>query len=79
MENGSEAQAAIVKHAIENGGREDFPEVLAAIRNSGALEHTRKAAIQCAQSAQESIRDLPDSTYKQALVFLAEFAVNRSH
>ena len=79
MENGTEAQAMVVKHAIEHGGRDDFPEVLAAIRSSGALEHTRRAAIECANSAQESICNLPESAYKQALIFLADFAVNRSH
>jgi hypothetical protein len=30
--------------AIENGGRDDFPAVLQAIRASGAIEATRKAA-----------------------------------
>ena len=37
MQNGCAEQAACVRHAIENGGREDFPSVLDAIRMTGAL------------------------------------------
>jgi octaprenyl-diphosphate synthase len=40
-----------VRKAIEEGGREDFPLVLEAIRSSGALEHARKRAVAEAELA----------------------------
>lgn len=79
MEHGTEAQAAIVRHAIESGGRDDFPAVLAAIRGSGALEHTRRCAIDSAQQAKTAIASLPDTTYKKCLLDLADFAAQRHH
>ena len=44
MQHGTAEQAACVRQAIENGGRDDFPAVLAAIRETGALEHARAQA-----------------------------------
>lgn len=78
MQNGTTAQAQCVRSAIENGGRDDFPAVLAAIRTTGALEHTRKLAQEEAERATNAIKSLPASTYKNSLVELALFAVARS-
>ena len=44
MQNGTAEQATCVRKAIENGGREDFQAVLAAIRATGALEHATRQA-----------------------------------
>jgi octaprenyl-diphosphate synthase len=79
MENGTETQAKVVREAIETGGRESFPEVLKAVRSSGALEHTRNTAMQSAQQAKTAITNLPESVYKRSLIDLADFAVTRSH
>ena len=78
MQRGTAAQANSVRRAIENGGRDDFPDVLAAIRATGALEHTRKQAETEADRAQASIESLPASTYKDSLLELASFAVART-
>jgi len=79
MRNGTAEQAAVVRHAIESGGREDFPAVLAAIRASNALEHTRMRAREAAAQAKAAISILPDSQYKKTLLELTSFAVERSH
>lgn len=79
MQHGTPQQAACVKKAIEEGGRDDFPEVLEAIRASGALEHARMRARQEAQLAQESIACLGASNYQKALLQLTLFAVERNH
>lgn len=79
MQQGQPAQAAAVRHAIETGGREAFPEVLSAIRNSGALTYTRQRAQEAAHAAQTAILDLPQNAYTTALHTLADFAVNRAH
>ncbi|MDR3055292.1 MAG: octaprenyl diphosphate synthase [Zoogloeaceae bacterium] len=80
MQHGTPEEAASVRKAIENGGRDDFPTVLAAIRRTGALEHTRGRAREAAEQARAAINTaLPDSNYKQTLLQLTAFAVERSH
>lgn len=79
MQHGTPAQAACVRQAIEDGGREAFPEVLRAIQSSGALEHARARARQEAEQARASISLLGDSLYKKALLELSFLAVERNH
>ena len=79
MQNGSPDQAACVRRAIETGGREDFPVVLEAIRSSGALDHARRRAEEEAALARESLTCLATSIYREALLQLTLFAVERNH
>jgi octaprenyl-diphosphate synthase len=78
MRCGSREQAAVVREAIAEGGREDFARVLAAIRACGALEYARDAASREADAALGAIDALPESEYKRSLLELASFAVTRS-
>lgn len=79
MQHGSPDQAACVRKAIESGGREDFPAVLAAIRDTGALDEARRHARAEAGFALAAIEDLPASVFKDALVNLCAFAVERNY
>jgi octaprenyl-diphosphate synthase len=78
MQNGTVEQADCVRRAIEQGGRDDFQAVLAAIRSTGALEHAKKQAQAEADLARMALESLPASTYKDSLVELSLFAVARS-
>jgi len=78
MRCGSAEQAAVVRSAISEGGREDFPRVHEAIRASGALDYARAAARREAAAAAQSIAVLPASEYKDSLLELASFSVTRS-
>lgn len=77
MQTGSAEQARCVRRALETGGREEFPGVLAAIRETGALEVTRQHAEQEAALARSSIDPLADSLFKDSLIQLTRFAVAR--
>jgi octaprenyl-diphosphate synthase len=79
IQHGNPEQAACVRKAIEEGGRDDFPLVLDAIRQSGALDHARARAVQEAELARSAIQCLGDSNYKKALLQLTLFAVERNH
>jgi octaprenyl-diphosphate synthase len=79
MQRGTPTQAALVRRAIEEGGREVFAEVLDAIRATGALEHARACALTESARAQEAIAALHNSNYKRSLLHLATFAVERSY
>jgi octaprenyl-diphosphate synthase len=78
MRCGSRAQAALVRKAIAEGGREDFAPVLEAIRECGALDYARSAAAREAEAARGSLSALPESEYKRSLLELASFSVTRS-
>ncbi len=78
MRNGNEEEAAIVRKAIEEGGLDYIDEVMAIINKTGAIEYTEKAAQREAELAIEQLSHLPESVYKEALVSLAEYAVDRS-
>jgi len=78
MRNGSPADAAVVRTAITNGRREDFDQVLAAVKASNALEAAMQTARAEALLARNSIAHLPDNAYTQALLALTEAATNRS-
>ena len=79
MSHGTPEQAALVRGASENGGRDDFAAVLAAIKATGALEETRRYAEAEARLAIDAISVLPPSIFKDALLQLSHFAVERNH
>ena len=78
MRRGNAEQAALVRKAITEGGRDDFAAVLQAIRASGALDYARAAAEREAAAASRAIDALPASQFKRSLLELASFAVTRS-
>ena len=77
MRCGSAAQAGLVRKAVAEGGRGDFPRVLEAIRACGALDYARAAARKEAEIALRAIMPIAPSEYKQSLLELASFAVTR--
>ena len=74
---GSPAQADLVRRAIVEGGRADFPRVLEAVLATGALEYVRAVAVREAEAARRALQTLPASNYKDSLLELASFSVVR--
>ncbi|GAB3456289.1 polyprenyl synthetase family protein [Massilia terrae] len=79
MERGTPQQRELIRSCIENGDEQHFDAVLAAVTSSGALDYTRREAIVAAERAAAAIADLPESEYKQSLLQLCSFAVDRNH
>jgi octaprenyl-diphosphate synthase len=79
IQHGNAEQAACVRRAIETGGRDEFPAVLAAVHATGALEETRRYAEAEAAVAKKSLACLQASQYKESLLELSSFAVARRH
>ncbi len=79
MKYGTPEQAMSIRHAIEHGGLSEFQSVLAAIKDTRALQYTRVQAQHEIKIANAAISDLPDSKYKSALLQLAVFAIDRSY
>ncbi|MCU0896304.1 MAG: polyprenyl synthetase family protein [Burkholderiales bacterium] len=78
MKNGSASQSALVRRVIEEGGRDEFEQVLAAIRETGALDYAKAQAAREAAVARAAIAALPHSLYRDSLLNLASFAADRT-
>lgn len=79
MKHGTHEQSTCVRRAIEEGGRDAFPEVLAAVRASGAIDASRAQAEAEAKTAAAALSILPTSIYRDALIQLSSFAVARRY
>ncbi|MGA8277228.1 MAG: polyprenyl synthetase family protein [Rhodanobacteraceae bacterium] len=71
------AQAAMLRDAIENGGRAVLDRVIAAILDCGALDLARERAFRHAAAARSALDVLPASAARDALSVLADYAVER--
>jgi len=79
MQVGNPEQVAAIRQAIESGGRDHIESVLATIKDTGAIEYTAKAAQAEADKAIKCLVDIPDSDYKEAMLALAKFSVDRTY
>lgn len=77
MRQGSAVQSATVRDAIVNGGRDALPAVLKAVRETGALEFTRRQAEREVEVASAALSVLPPSNYRDSLLEFAAFSVSR--
>ncbi len=77
LANASESQRRMLRQVIEDGSVERFDEVLAALEQCGSLEYARARAVGESKYAQDAIRSLPDSKYRDSLIDFAGFAVAR--
>lgn len=78
MRHGSAEESAAIKAAIEQGDIKQLDAVLSAVNNTGALTHVRNVALNEAEQACAAIAHFEDSIYKQAMLDLAMFSVNRT-
>lgn len=79
LEKSDAKQADILRRAIEQGNREAFLEVLDIVTSTDAISYTSRRAVEEASRAIEALSVLPESSYKDALVNLAKFSVERSY
>ena len=79
LKHGNGLQQAAIRRAIENGGRDEMEVVISAIRITGALEYARAQAQRESKAAAAAIAGLEDSVYRDALLQLCVFAVERRY
>jgi octaprenyl-diphosphate synthase len=75
----SETDCAIIREAVEQGGRERLEAVRRAIASTDAIPYTRRRAEEESRAADLALQAFPDTAYRQALARLARFAVSRDH
>lgn len=78
MNQGTAEQAELIRNAIETGDA-DFKAVAEAIKSTDALQYTRQIAEKEAELAIDALEAFPDSIYKQSLLQLARFAIERDN
>ena len=79
LEMGSPEQQSLIREAIETGKAERFDEIKRIIVDTGALQYTLERAQSESNAARQQLARLEDSEYKQALLFLADYAVERHY
>lgn len=79
MRHGSPEEAQIIRNAIEQGGLQQIDLVTRTIESTGALDYTSRLAAKEAELAITSLPRLPESPARDALIGLAQFAVNRRY
>jgi octaprenyl-diphosphate synthase len=79
MQHGNDAQKQVIRHAIEHGERDRIDEIITIIQDTGAIDYTSQAALKEAEQAKMALELLPNSVYKEALLSLADFSVERHY
>ena len=76
---GNDNQRRLLRDAIETGKIESLDEVRQVIDVTGALQYTIELAQSEAKAAKQAIAGLDASEYRRAMMFLADYAVERSY
>jgi len=77
MQKGSATERAMIRQAIVDGGLDHMEDVQAVIASTGALRYTAMRAQEAADQAITALAGIPDSDHRQALIAIANFAVQR--
>lgn len=83
LRHGDPETVAWLRQLLSSGETGELEKTLSRVRNAiestGAIPYTRALAERYAASAKAAVGGLPESSYKTALLQLAEFAVSRKH
>ncbi len=79
MQQGSTAEAEVVRSAVLARAPDRFEAVYKAVRSAGALDYAFMRAREASNRALDNLSCLPDNDYRQALEDLALFASSRSY
>ena len=81
MEKGDNDQSRKIKEVLQqkNVSEKALHEVIQVVRESGALDYTRKLARQQAAPAMDSLKSIEKSAFREALISMAKFSLRRSN
>ena len=77
MQQAQPEDKELIRRAIVEGGLNQLERITAIIETTGALEYTARRAQEAADTAIAALSGIPDSGYKQALIAIAEFSIQR--
>jgi len=79
MRVGSDEDKALIRNAIRNGGLDDLTPILDIVHNTGSVDYTRSEAHDQIGKAKRAIANLPDTSFKQTLLQIADIAIARTY
>lgn len=79
LEHGNARQKEQIRESLLQGSLDYLPEIKQAIEETKAIEFTRDFARKEIDLAINALQSLTDSAYKDAMIELAHFALNRTH
>ena len=79
IRHGNERDSEMIREAIRTGGLDHIEDVIAAIESAGSLTYTSQRAFAEAELARQALVPIPDSAYKDAMLTLADFSVQRAY
>ena len=77
MQNSSSDDRRTIRNAILEGGLGQLDRITAIIESTGALQYTAAKAGEAATHSIRALACVPDSNYKQALINIAEYSIQR--
>ena len=79
IRHGSASDSEMIREAIRTGGLDRIDDVIAVIESTDSLTYTAQCASAEAELAKQALAPLPDSDYKDAMLTLADFSVQRAY
>ena len=78
MKNSHVEARSLISSSITNGDASQLDDIIAIIRDSGALDYTQQCAQDHVTKAIQQLEHLPETIYKTAMIDLAHFSIARS-
>ena len=78
MRVGTDADKALIRHAIRQGGLEDLSPIIETVQRNGSVDYTREQALEQIAKAKQAIADIADTSFKTTLNQIADLAIERS-
>jgi octaprenyl-diphosphate synthase len=75
LRSAGEADRALIRTAIRQGGLAQLEPIVAAIESTGGIDYASHVAQRESELALQALRVLPDTPYRRGLAALAQFAV----
>ena len=79
LQHGTPTQQHKIKESLKEGTLTHLPDILDAIIATDAITYTRNIASQEVDHAISALQELPHSKYKEALIEIAKYALERDH
>lgn len=78
LKNANKQERKRILRLITMGKKESIPEIIAFAKQSGGLEYTHQKMLEFRDKAKDILNNIPDSEYKDSLLILTDFMVNRN-
>ncbi|WP_096084810.1 polyprenyl synthetase family protein [Agaribacterium haliotis] len=79
LAHSGEADAQLIREAISSADLSKLDDIIKLVKQSGGLDYTRRAACHHAEQAIEHLQQVPESNWRQSLIELTRFAVERAY